>query len=385
MIFTAQTRPRHRRPANKIAALLFALLALSLLPRSLCAAASDAPFVTPLESSTLDPAAFSDWVDGAEHAIILKEGPQWAIWTRKTEPGHNGVSFGDSKTPGKRHLRIGLTAAIPVGSVLVKAGGQLSVLKPNAAYPGDMGDESMWLPAQRIRNTEVTGDEVAGRGEFAIWVLPPGTTTRALRFSHVAAPADKEYAGWLGGALVLADRLANIAPQALASAGSRNEAASLLNNNSDDNTWKAWDNGKDGAERIVSPEHPEWIMLVWPRAVPVRGLNAIWAGFASADVQVYTGPPAGHPREAAESDWQTVGTFDKIEHHYPRTLGVNWLDFGKVITTRAHAAADHASHRPCRGTSQGKYPRRKARVARRTDGGSIAGRRGAKNCYFANG
>ena len=37
--------------------------------------------------------------------------------------------------------------------------------------------------------------------------------------------ADKDYAGWLGGALVLADRVANIAPQALASASSRNESA----------------------------------------------------------------------------------------------------------------------------------------------------------------
>lgn len=291
--------------------------------------------LTPVTADALDPATFAAWVDGVERPVLLKEGPQWGIWTRTTRPGHNGVAFGDSKSPGKRHLRVGFTKDVPVGSVLVKGGGRLSVLKPGAAYPGNLEDEFVWLPAERIQDREVTGDEVRGRGEFALWVLPPGTTTRALRFTHTAAPSDKEYAGWLGGALLLAERYANLAPQAIAGASHRNEAADLVINGSDDNTWKTWDNGKQGADQPVSPEHPEWILLVWPRPVPLRAIGALWAGFDSAQVQVYAGPAARHPREASEDDWQTVASSDKIEHQYPRTVGVNWLDFGYAATTRA--------------------------------------------------
>ncbi len=39
--------------------------------------------------------------------------------------------------PVTRHLRIGFREAIPVGSVVVRGGGMLSVLKPDAAYPGE--------------------------------------------------------------------------------------------------------------------------------------------------------------------------------------------------------------------------------------------------------
>ncbi len=221
------------------------------------------------------------------------------------------------------------------GSVLVKGGGQLSVLKPGSAYPGNLANEADWLPAQRLTDNQISGDEVRSRSEFALWVLPPGTSTRALRFTHVAPPADKEYSGWLGGAQILRERYANLAPQAIASASSRNEAAALLNNGTDDNTWKAWDNGKDGAEQIVSPQHPELVTLVWPRPVSLRAVNALWAGFAAADVQVFTGPETMHPREASDAEWQTVASSDKIENQYPRTLGPNWLDLSRVYSTRA--------------------------------------------------
>ncbi len=100
--------------------------------------------------------------------------------------------------------------------------------------------------------------------------FPPGTVTRAMRFTHVAALSDKEYSGWLGGAEVLSERMANIAPQALASASSRNEAAALINNDSDDGTWKTWDNGQSGAGQIVSTEHSEIVTLVWPHDVRLR-------------------------------------------------------------------------------------------------------------------
>ncbi|HWE04659.1 MAG TPA: hypothetical protein VG326_19795 [Tepidisphaeraceae bacterium] len=315
--------------------MMCAVVAIMIFCHRVDAAPKADAFQTPLESAALDADAFSQWVDGATSPVALREGPNWVIWTRTTQPGHNGVTFGDSKTPGVRHLRIGFKSAIPVGSVLVKSGGSLSVLKANAAYPGDLADESIWIPATRLVDARPGAEEVSARGEFAVWVLPPGTVTRALRFTHVAALSDTDYSGWLGGAEVLADRVANIAPQAIAGAGSRNEAAPLINNLTDDGTWKTWDNGRDGAAQIVSADHPEYVMLVWAQDVPIRALNALWAGFGAVDVQVYTGPKDRHPREAAATDWKTVGTFDKIENQYPRTLGVDWLDLGQAITTRA--------------------------------------------------
>ena len=94
---------------------------------------------------------------------------------------------------------------------MVRGGGRLSVLKPGAAYPGGLTREEDWLPAERLKDGAVSHDEVE-RDEYALWTLPPGTTTRALRFTHSSQPSDTKYAGWLGGALVLAERLANIAP-----------------------------------------------------------------------------------------------------------------------------------------------------------------------------
>src|SRR5207244_999880 len=108
--------------------------------------------------------------------------------------------------------------------------------------------------------------------EVTIWTLPPGTKTRAMRFTHTPQAADSKYEGWLGGALVLAERVTNIAPQALAAASARDEEAAKIVNAKDDQ-WKPWDNGKDGAAQPVSSEHSEWLMLMWPRAVSLSGLE----------------------------------------------------------------------------------------------------------------
>jgi hypothetical protein len=133
----------------------------------------------------------------------------------------------------------------------------------------------------------------------------------------------------------LAGRFANIAPQAIATSSSRNEAANLVNNESNDNTWRTWDNGAQGADKVVSATNPEWLILTWPAPVKLRGVNALWAGFSAAEIQVYNGPANKHPREADEADWKTVAHVSKIENWYPMRLGVNWIDFGETYTTRA--------------------------------------------------
>lgn len=88
------------------------------------------------------------------------------------------------------------------------------MLKPDAAYPGDLADDSQWLPVERLIDGGGSPAEVS-EGGFGLWVLLPGAKTRALRFSHTPAPGDREMSGVLGGVWVLPERLSNVAPQAL--------------------------------------------------------------------------------------------------------------------------------------------------------------------------
>ncbi len=297
------------------------------------AAAAVGVFETPLTLENLDAAAFAAWVDGAEKPM---EKPSQGISTKTTAP--DGVSFGDSNQSGIRHMRIGWKTPLTAGTVLVRGNVRVSALKADAAYPGNMANEGEWIPAVRIKGGDVSKDEAAPEA-CVVWVLPPNTATRALRFTHSAAAGDKSRAGWIGGISIISERLANIAPQAIVPGSGRNEetarmaAARILNESYD--IGSAWDNGPNGGAKVVSPENPETVMLIWPQTVKIRGLNALWAGFASAEVDMYKGAPDCHPSEAKEADWQLVKKFDGIENHYPRQFGNNWMDFGQDINTRA--------------------------------------------------
>ncbi|HXX94930.1 MAG TPA: hypothetical protein VEN81_14995, partial [Planctomycetota bacterium] len=73
------------------------------------------PFETPIESGALDPATFSEWVDGAERPIPSKRGPAHVVWMPGSQTEWQGLRFGDTKTPGPRHLRIGLKTPLGIG------------------------------------------------------------------------------------------------------------------------------------------------------------------------------------------------------------------------------------------------------------------------------
>lgn len=298
-------------------------IALAVL---LFAAAQDPnAFQSPVKPDDLDPAAFTEWVDGAERPCEQKEGPKHVVWTQSGNPGWNGMSFGGSKTPGARHLKIGFKRAVETGAVLVRGGGTLSVLKPGAA--GKLDDDSQWTAAERIRKGEVE------RPEYGLWTLPPGTKTQALRFTHVSAASEKDYAGWIGGVSLVAGRYVEMASQAVATASANeHHAAKIVNGRHDD--WSPWDNMTETTQ-VVSKDRAEWVMVSWPSEITVRGLCALWAGFKEGEVQAYAGPADRHPREAAEADWKSVKTFDHVKNQYPMALGVNWIDLGAEVKTRA--------------------------------------------------
>ena len=74
--------------------------------------------------------------------------------------------------------------------------------------------------------------------------------------------------------------------------------------------------------------------LLWERPVELRGVCLIFPLFGKVEVQAYTGPAEKHPREAGDADWTTVagGT---CSPRPPESLNLNWLDFGRIVTTRA--------------------------------------------------
>jgi len=299
-------------------------------------------FKTPANAGNVDAEAFAEWVDGATQkpaiaANAKNQGPLAVLCTPTSNSGNSTLYFGDSKKPGPRHLRIGFTEPLAIGSILVKDGGAVSVLKPGAAYPGDPADDSQWLPAQRYeKGTPVAAEP--GKENLSLWILPPGTNTRALRFTHIAKITDTDYRGSIGGVMVGPTRFLNEAWNATAGASTHNQYAGKLLNGEHD-AWSAWENQAKGQDPesapVISAEHPEWITLSWRQPVPLDGLAAIWAGIADAEVQSFHGPDDHNPKDAPDADWKTVASYENLRHNYPAQFWPNLLTFPKQVKTRA--------------------------------------------------
>jgi hypothetical protein len=291
------------------------------------------PFATPVTNASIDDAASAEWVGGSERRVADPVGLHHVVWTRETAPPTGAeFQFGKSAEPGLRSLRIGFKEEIAVGSILVRGGDQLSVLRPGAAYPGNLATDAQWIPAERIVDHQPSAAEVPAT-DYALWVLPPGTRTRALRFTHTSTAADQNFAGGLGGVYLLAGRYANLAPDAAVSTSANAPAAPLLTNLKQDG-MRTWDNGPTYPHPVTRAT-PESISLVWRSPVSLSGLAALWAGFNAADTETFTGPANVDPLSAPASQWQKIGPEYTLHNQYPRWFGLDWLDFGKTVTTRA--------------------------------------------------
>ena len=297
------------------------------------------PLATSLTADNLDQAAFVQWVDGAEKPLLNNAGEprsvETTIWTTTFHFLYPTLIYGDSKKPGLRYLRIGFKRPVSIGSVLVHGGGQLSVLKTGAAYPGNLDDDSQWIPAQRLEGGLVTTDEV-GSDQDALWVLPSVTSTRALRFTHLARASDHSYGGVFNGAYLLSKRTDNLDPHAVATYKYTSQYPLLLNDEKD-NGWSSWSNiavGEADRPKTIA-EDPEWVMLTWQAPVTINGLASLGTGFSAADVQIYTGPAGEVPSLASTSEWKTVQSVSGWKSFYPQILQVHWIDLGGPVTTRA--------------------------------------------------
>jgi hypothetical protein len=312
-----------------------------LLPFALAAMANEPAkdFDTPVRAANLDASAYACWDPGTDpHEKPLPGKVSDGIWAQGLpQPHFQGVTFGKSKTPGERHLRIGFLEPVGIGSVLVRGGVRVSALKPDAPYPGDLSDDSLWIPGERLTAGGVTAKEPGGRGAVALWTFPSVVPTRALRFSRASVAGANQMDANLGGAMALSARWANLSPLATATARSNPSSARKIVNGSDDG-WGAWENiktGQAGKREPISGENAEWLLLTWPGPVPLGSIMTEWTGFQSADVQVYTGPETVHPVDADDSAWRTVARPDDFVSGYPVALWPCFEAFDEPVATRA--------------------------------------------------
>lgn len=307
----------------------------------------------PLGGRSLDPTTFAQWLEGKETSIpesTARGGPCAVVWSTGSRPEWQGVRFGEGRASGVRHLRIGTTETVAVGSVLVRGGGVLSVLRADAPYPGNLADEAQWLPAERLVNGSGSTRPVENEG-YALWVLPSGTKTRALRFSHTPRPGDRELAGWLGGVWLLGGRYGNIA-QALVQSAARDDVSVRLVDESNNRQWQTWENAEKGAAQVISPRAPEFVTLTWPRPVALTGICLLWTGFAAVEVEAFRGPDGANVREAPATSWQRIASRADMDALYPLPLGAHWLALERPTQTRP--AIEDRPRRPFRPPAPGR-------------------------------
>jgi hypothetical protein len=294
-------------------------------------------FQTPVRKEMFDEAHFTEWVDGTERLLKTNTGTAGVLTSQTTLPGYNGIEFGKSNVPGTRYLRVALQSPVPVGTLFVQGTGIPSVLKNGIDNAGDVSDDNQWISGVRIQNRSINETEKGlERKHFTVWIFPPETRTTAIRFKHTSQVTEKSYAGWLGGINVLSERIVNVAPYAHVFATGQNQYADRVNDETNNDMRIVWSSGDEGGEFAVSPEHPEYVSLVWNQPVTLQGICTLWTGFLNADAEVYVGSETQHPNESTQpNDWKTVVSRTKLHDGYIPHLAPNWFDFGQPITTRA--------------------------------------------------
>ena len=244
----------------------------------------------------------------------------------------------------ERYLRVAFKEALPVGTVI--GGGTLgaytlSILKANAPFPGDVTDNGQWETVPLPK----------GQAGMLVYTFPPGVATRALRFAFSdAPPPGKTSRSGISGALTLAGRLHNLAPEADAFASSElgddqkarelTQARNLVTDASlrgylgagsqpqVNPIWKA------APTQDVSPEHPQWVVLSWPEAKRFSGIGFYNPFAKDMEIDALKAEAPGHPATAPESSWSKIGTL---------TVSICWrpayyefyVPFATPVETRA--------------------------------------------------
>lgn len=202
-------------------------------------------------------------------------------------PAEGAVWSTGPRAGERRHFRVAFTRPVALGTVCTdyRGGGtRVSMLKPDAAYPGDLADEGAWTPLE----------------DWSAKTLVPGTLTRALRFSHLSVNQAWENhmrESRMGRALLLRER---------AYAPSERGGA----------TWSG-----EGAAATLT--------LHWPVELPIAGVALLPAPAAGVSARALASGATGHALTAPASAWAAAPAPSSA------TGRVGLLAFAPATTTRA--------------------------------------------------
>jgi hypothetical protein len=213
---------------------------------------------------------------------------------------------GESVDP-VQHLRLAFTEPQAMGTLILPDAVEVGALKAEAAYPGDLNDDSQWIQF------------AATEGPLRVLTAPAGqASTRALRFTF-RNDGGKPWRGALRGAHLLPRRFDSITGGATSTASSGKVGA--------DGKWETVQ------ETPITPENPATLIVAWPEQRTWRGLALLGALAKRIAVDAYTGPADVAPAAAPESSWKEVGEVT------PAVRGSNYaddyFDAGRDVTSRA--------------------------------------------------
>ncbi|MEI6518859.1 MAG: hypothetical protein WCO98_02260 [bacterium] len=204
----------------------------------------------------------------------------------------------DETDQKQRYLRLAFKEVLPIGTI-IGAGGAVSYLKADAAYPGDVTKEDQWVAVSIPE----------GQAGEQVIPFPPDITTRAIRFSFTDSllGGGKSHSGF-GGALVIKARLHNLTPEATAFASSQPTGtanvieATRVQNLITGGSWSA------APKADISPENPEWVVLTWPEAKKFIGIGFINAFAKVLEIDTLNDNEKGNPAVAPDASWTKAST-----------------------------------------------------------------------------
>lgn len=214
-------------------------------------------------------------------------------------------------TVSTKYLRLAFLQPQPIGTLMAPQEFQVSTLKSDAAYPGDVKQDDQWEPLT----------DVATVGGLRVITAPAGATTRALRFSLTKPRPGQERVRAINGFMVTSRRYGAIsdAPTWTATSGSV------------DTTTGAWTVAR---ETPIYQDDPATLIAHWPTAKTLRGLALINLQATRVELDVFTGADTDDPAQAPEAQWTRVGVCTPPKRSNPAYTD-DYVDFGREISTRA--------------------------------------------------
>jgi len=242
--------------------------------------------------------AFSTGFGGTLLALLRTSGdvPSHGHWT--TPPAIDPL----------QHLRLPFKAPQAVGAFITPDTLEVSALKPESPYPGDMTRDDQWMPF--IPGTT---------GALRVYTAPPGLLTRALRFTF-RNTAGKPWQASLSGGLLLSHRLNDVLPGATLTA-----SVGAVDANGG---WTAI------TAAPITPSDPATLIVTWPVEKSFRGLGLLNAFAKRITLDRFTGPASQDPTTAPEASWRPLGVVTPAIRWRP-AYSDDYFDAGAEVSTRA--------------------------------------------------